>query len=158
MNKKLSNVISALTLIAVSMFTLSESLTCYANAAYTDEVSYRTNCINLYGDLNSDKYIDTFDLIEMRKLVIENEYSVLADLNYDEIVDTDDLTMLSDYVLGKNMLFDAYFYDDADEDSVCDLFEVAWLKTNPDSDDTDGDTISDYDEIVYKLYCFKRKL
>lgn len=98
--------ISTLTLIAVSMFTSSESLICYANAVSTDEISYRTNCFNLYGDLNDDKYIDTFDVIEMRKLVIENEYSVLADLNHDEIVNADDLTLLSDYVLGKDVMFD----------------------------------------------------
>lgn len=149
MNKKLSRTVSALTLIAVSMFTSSESLMCYANAESTDEVSYRTNCINLYGDLNNDKYIDTFDLIKMREMVVKNEYSTLVDLNCDEKVDADDLTVLSDYVLGKGILFDSYFYDDADEDKVCDLFEVAMLKTDPDSDDTDGDTISDYDEIVY---------
>ena len=149
MNKKLSKTISVLTLIAVATFTSSESIMCYANAASTNEVSYRTNCINLYGDLNSDKRIDTFDFIQMREMVVKNEYSTLADLNRDEKVDGDDLTVLSDYVLGKGVLFDSYFYDDADEDKVCDLFEVAMLKTDPDSDDTDGDKISDYDEIVY---------
>jgi len=149
MNKKLSKTISVLTLIAVATFASSESLMCYANSAFDDEVSYRTNCINLYGDLNNDKYIDAFDLIKMREMVVKNEYSTLADLNRDEKVDGDDLTVLSDYVRGKGVLFDSYFYDDADEDKVCDLFEVAMLKTDPDSDDTDGDTISDYDEIVY---------
>ncbi len=149
MNKRIKNVKLAATLIAVSMFTSSESFICYANAESKDEISYRTNCFNLYGDLNDDKYIDTFDIIEMRKMIVENEYSVLADLNHDEKINVDDLTMLNDYVLGKNVIFDSYFYDDADEDSVCDLFEVLWLKTNPDSADTDGDTISDYNEIVY---------
>lgn len=101
MNKKLSKVISSATLAAVSVFTLSDSQLCYVDAVDTNEKSYRTYCINTYGDLNDDGYTDTFDVIKMRKIVVENEYSVLADLNHDQKVDADDLTMLNDYVLGK---------------------------------------------------------
>ncbi|WP_303821980.1 hypothetical protein [Ruminococcus flavefaciens] len=51
--------------------------------------------------------------------------------------------------MGKNAFFDAYLYDDADEDSVCDMLEIAILESDPDSKDSDGDTLTDFEEIVY---------
>lgn len=111
--------------------------------------SYRTK-YTIYGDINKDKVIDVFDVTEMRICLANGEnYNSLLDLNYDETIDATDLQLLQDYILGKIAIFDAYYYDDADKDGICDLFEIAFLKTNPDSKDTDGDTLSDYDEIVY---------
>ena len=84
-----------------------------------------------------------------RKISDGSEYKVICDLNYDSVVDTSDLQLLQDYILGEAVIFDAYYYDDADADGICDLFEITLLKTNPDSKDTDGDTLSDLDEIIY---------
>lgn len=49
----------------------------------------------------------------------------------------------------KILFFDAYLYDDADEDSVCDILEIAFLQSDPDSKDTDSDSLTDFEEIVY---------
>ena len=111
--------------------------------------TYRTE-YTVYGDVNGDKVIDAFDIVEMRgRLVDGADYNSLLDLNHDEAVDAADLQLLQDYILGRIAIFDAYYYDDADTDGICDLFEIAFFETNPDSEDTDGDTLSDYDEIVY---------
>lgn len=111
--------------------------------------TYRTE-YTVYGDVNGDKVIDTFDVVEMRgRLVAGADYNSLLDLNHDEAVDEADLQLLQDYILGRIAIFDAYYYDDADTDGICDLFEIGFFETNPDSEDTDGDTLSDYDEIVY---------
>ncbi|MDO4831740.1 MAG: hypothetical protein Q4A46_09750, partial [Clostridia bacterium] len=93
--------------------------------------------------------IDSFDVILMRGKVANGNYDKNLDFNCDDKVDSDDLTLLSDYVLGKNCIFDAYLCEDADEDHICDMLELAYLKTDPDSKDSDGDTLTDYDEIVY---------
>lgn len=85
----------------------------------------------------------------MRKAIISGDTTQDLDFNRDDKVDSADLTLLSDYVLGKNTFFDAYLYDDADEDSVCDMLEIAILESDPDSKDSDGDTLSDFDEVVY---------
>lgn len=145
--KKFLKELEILTLsFAMVIFVLSSNLKIF-NEFNTNAVSYRTT-YTIYGDLNDDKRIDVFDVIEMRKRVISKDTSKELDLNHDNKVDASDLELLSDYVLGKVYIFDSYFYDDADEDGICDLLEVS-LKTNPDSADTDGDTLSDFDEIVY---------
>lgn len=111
--------------------------------------TYRTE-YTVYGDVNGDKAIDAFDVVEMRgRLIDGTDYNSLLDLNHDEAVNAADLQLLQDYILGRIAIFDAYYYDDADTDGICDLFEIAFFETNPDSEDTDGDTLSDYDEIVY---------
>ena len=144
MKKFLTSIVSAITLTAFCLNDLQLFPVHYnANAE-----SYRTS-YTIFGDLNNDKSIDSFDVILMRSKVMETEYDKLYDFNCDDKVDSDDLTLLSDYVLGKNCIFDAYLCDDADEDYVCDLIEVAYLKSNPDSKDSDGDTLTDFEEVVY---------
>lgn len=145
--KKFLKELEALTLsFAMVIFVLSSNLKIFSEFN-ANAVSYRTS-YTIYGDLNDDKRIDVFDVIEMRKRVISKDTSKELDFNHDNKVDTSDLELLSDYVLGKVYIFDSYFYDDADGDKICDLLEIS-LKTNPDSADTDGDTLSDFDEIVY---------
>ena len=127
---------------------LTASLNSFSNIPTANAVSYRTS-YKIYGDLNNDKAINSFDVISMRKAIISGDTTQDLDFNRDDKVDSADLTLLSDYVLGKNTFFDAYLYDDADEDSVCDMLEIAILESDPDSKDSDGDTLSDFDEVVY---------
>lgn len=141
MRKIISSIIAGTTLISLSLNNLS-------TIPKVNAVSYR-NTYKIYGDLNSDKRIDIYDVVSMRKEVLKGTYNKSLDFNCDNAVDSADLTLLNDYVLGKNSFFDAYLCDDADEDSVCDMLEIAFLQSDPDSEDTDGDTLTDFDEIVY---------
>lgn len=148
MKKALKNFIRIITVFAVFMFVLSNDFRIFSNEFKTIAESYRTT-YTLYGDLNNDKKIDSFDIVMMRQKVLSKDSDKKLDFNYDGKVDGSDLTLLSDYVLGKVSILDIYFYDDADADGLCDLVEISLLKTNPDSSDTDGDTLSDFEEIVY---------
>lgn len=140
----MKKVFSIILASAIMCFFVSSNIETNSEAA-----SYRTE-YTVYGDVNGDKVIDTFDVIEMRGILVDGaDYNSLLDLNHDEAVDAADLQLLQDYILGRIAIFDAYYYDDADTDGICDLFEIAFFETNPDSEDTDGDTLSDYDEIVY---------
>lgn len=140
--RKIFSSITAFTIFA------SISINNYPITFKTNAASYRTS-YKIYGDLNNDKAINSFDVISMRKAIISGDTTQDLDFNRDDKVDSADLTLLSDYVLGKNIFFDAYLYDDADEDSICDMLEIAILESDPDSKDTDGDTLSDFDEVVY---------
>lgn len=148
MKKILKRSILIMTILSMFMFVLSNNLQIFIGEFEAIAESYRTT-YTLYGDLNDDKKIDSFDLVIMRQKVLSKDTSKELDFNYDGKVDTSDLKLLSDYVLGKISILDIYFYDDADKDGICDLLEVSLFKTNPDSLDTDGDTLSDFDEIVY---------
>ncbi|MBR1431453.1 dockerin type I domain-containing protein [Ruminococcus sp.] len=141
MRKLISSIIAVTTLISLSF-------NCSSMIPETNAASYRTS-YKIYGDLNNDKVINSFDVISMRKAIISGDTSLNLDFNRDNKVDSADLTLLSDYVLGNNTFFDAYLYDDADEDSVCDMLEIAILESDPDSKDSDGDTLSDFYEVVY---------
>ena len=144
MRKFISSITESLTLTALLVNHSQFFPTIQTANAETFRTSY-----TIFGDLNDDKSIDSFDVILMRSKVTEAKYDKLYDFNCDDKVDSDDLTLLSDYVLGKNCVFDAYLCDDADEDYVCDMLEVAYLKSNPDSKDSDGDTLTDFEEVVY---------
>lgn len=148
MKKILKKFILIMTVFSVFMFVLSSNLRIFTSDFETMAESYRTT-YTIYGDLNNDKKIDSFDVVMMRQKVLSKDTSKELDFNYDGKVDVSDLKLLNDYVLGKISILDIYFYDDADEDGLCDLLEVSLLKTNPDSLDTDGDTLSDFDEVVY---------
>lgn len=147
MKKILKKSILIMTILSMFMFVLSNNLKILTSEFETMAESYRTT-YTIYGDLNNDKKIDSFDVVVMRQKVLSKDTSKELDFNYDGKVDASDLKLLSDYVLGKISILDIYFYDDADKDGLCDLLEVS-LKTNPDSLDTDGDTLSDFDEVVY---------
>lgn len=144
MRKKLSSIVASITIASIILNHI-QSIPVLQNA---EAASFRTT-YTVFGDLNADKVIDSFDVALMRKKATEGKYDKAYDLNFDKKIDGDDLILLSDYVLGKNCIFDAYLCDDADEDYICDMLEVAYLKTNPDSKDTDGDTLSDFEEVVY---------
>ncbi len=135
-------------ILSMFMFVLSNNLRIFTSEFETMAESYRTT-YTLYGDLNGDKKIDSFDIVMMRQKVLSKDTSKELDFNYDGKIDGSDLKLLSDYVLGRVSILDIYFYDDADEDGLCDFMEISLLKTNPDSSDTDGDTLSDFDEVVY---------
>ena len=133
--------------VAVTTF-ITASLNSFIAIPKTMAASYRTT-YKIYGDLNSDNKIDIFDVISMRKAVLKGDYDINLDFNCDDAVDSEDLDLLNDYVLGNNTFFDIYLNDDADEDQICDIYEAVVYKSDPDSKDTDGDTLSDYEEVVY---------
>lgn len=125
---------------------------------YTLEMMYKnplliwnneSSSLNLYGDLNSDYIIDAFDLVLMRQMIINNDYSKYADLDDDGDVDIEDLNWLSNYLLLKVKSFPVYNNFDSDGDGLTDYVEVENYGTNPHKADTDGDGLSDYFEIVW---------
>lgn len=112
--------------------------------------SYRTD-YTVYGDLNKDNVLDTFDLILLRKKINNKEYDKESDLDNNGILNENDLLLLSDYLLGIDTFFTAYLNDDADKDGLCDLAEIRYYNTDPDNSDTDGDELPDYYEITNTL-------
>ena len=128
MHKLISSVFATVTVATISLNNFEFVPMLIDAKAASIRTSY-----TIYGDLNNDKIIDSFDVTLMRSKVAEGKYNKLYDFNYDNIVDSAYLLLLSDYVLGKNCIFDAYLCEDADEDYVCDMLEVAYFKTNPDS-------------------------
>lgn len=56
-----------------------------------------TQTYTIYGDLNGDKVIDSFDLVQMRRDIQNEQASTSSDLNRDEFVDEDDLIELQEY-------------------------------------------------------------
>jgi len=142
MRKLFSSIVTVTTILTLSLNSFQSHL------PKTNAVSYRST-YKLYGDINSDKTIDSFDVISMRKAIINGEYNQDLDFNINDNVDFSDLSLLNDYILGKNTFFYSYLKDDSDKDSICDMFEISLLGTNPDSNDTDGDKLSDFEEITY---------
>lgn len=123
---------------------------------YTLEMMYKnplliwsdeSNSLKLYGDLNDDLIIDAFDLVLMRQMVINNNYSKYADLDVDDDVDEEDLKWLSNYLLGKVKSFPVYNKFDSDNDGLTDYVEVENYGTSPHKADTDGDGLNDYFEL-----------
>ncbi len=65
-----------------------------------------SNCI--IGDINNDGYINSFDVVLLRKLIINSDLSLnkeSADINGDNIIDTRDLRELQQFVLGERSSF-----------------------------------------------------
>lgn len=126
--------------------------------SYTLEMMYKnplliwnneSSSLNLYGDLNSDYIIDAFDLVLMRQMVINNNYSKYADLDADDDVDEEDLKWLSNYLLGKVKSFPVYNQFDSDKDGLSDYIEVQFAGSSPNKVDTDGDGLTDFEEVMY---------
>ncbi|MDE5557745.1 MAG: thrombospondin type 3 repeat-containing protein [Ruminococcus sp.] len=103
----------------------------------------------IYGDMNTDKVLDAFDLVLMRKMYLENGYVDYADLDDDGDLDADDLKWLEDYLLSRVNSFPVYNNFDSDGDGLTDYVEVEIYGINPHKADTDGDGLSDYFEIVW---------
>ena len=147
MKKLFKKTTSTILALAVSFQTASINTTnaIKANAENTNPT------YTVYGDLNSDKEIDVFDLVHMRKNIQAEHASDSLDLNLDEVIDEDDLLELQDYSLGVSTFFAAYMSDDADNDGLCDAIELSTTKSNPNSEDTDGDGLTDYEEVFLTL-------
>lgn len=125
---------------------------------YTLEMMYKNplliwnneySSLILYGDLNSDYIIDAFDLVLMRQMVINNNYSKYSDLDADDDVDEEDLKWLSNYLLGKVKSFPVYNQFDSDKDGLSDYIEVQFAGSSPNKVDTDGDGLTDFEEVMY---------
>ena len=97
----------------------------YANLEeYIDDSDYydafcltdvRSPLDHLYGDINDDGVIDSFDVINYRKYIAGNLSSGLskdmflnADINQDEVIDEDDLRQVIDFTLGKTTEFNSF--------------------------------------------------
>ncbi len=55
------------------------------------------------GDVNSDRYVDVYDLCEMRRIVIDGgaKHFGAADLNGDDAVTAEDLNLLQKFIMGE---------------------------------------------------------
>ena len=103
----------------------------------------------IYGDMNTDRILDAFDLVLMRKMYLESGYEKYADLDADGDLDADDLIWLESYLLSEVKSFPVYNNFDSDGDGLTDYIEVEIYGTNPHKADTDGDGLDDYFEIVW---------
>ena len=91
-------------IIAMVMFWVTSSVTV---KDVVDEITANavSNCI---GDINNDGYINSFDVVLLRKLIINSDLSLnkeSADINGDNIIDTRDLRELQQFVLGERSSF-----------------------------------------------------
>lgn len=143
MNKKSKRILS--TIITGTVLLSAISYFSYDNIVKAD--SYRTN-YTIYGDLNKDNVLDVFDIIMLREKINNKKYDKESDLNGDKVLNENDLSLLSNYLLGTDTFFSAFFNDDADEDELCDIAEVKYFNTDPDNSDTDKDNLPDYYEIT----------
>ena len=148
MNSLIKKSAAFISAVAMANTALADGISETLRTHSADKVSYRTT-YPIFGDLNDDKRIDSFDVALMRQVIAKKEYNRMADLNGDKKNDKADLLLLNNYVLGKFSFFDAIYSVDADEDSICDAAEVAVFKTDPDSKDTDGDGLTDFEEVMY---------
>ena len=53
-----------------------------------------------YGDANYDGSLDIIDLVCIKKLIVNRQYTIGADCKYDEILDSADLTQIKKWLLG----------------------------------------------------------
>lgn len=87
-----------------------------------------TQTYTIYGDLNGDKVIDSFDLVQMRRDIQNEQASTSSDLNRDEFVDEDDLIELQEYSLKygntKTQRDDNYNYYDKTAEK--DNYKINW--------------------------------
>lgn len=118
----------------------------FVQPSKTKAYTYRTD-YTIYGDVNGDKVIDSYDLIALNKKIINGNYTKICDLNCDEKINADDATLLKRYILGDRTVFDAYYNEDTDGDGLSDFSEIIEIGTDPDSTDTDNDGLSDYQEL-----------
>lgn len=134
----------------------------HANSSSTET----ENLFNIYGDINGDCIIDSFDVVAMRTMISNKTINKQCDLDFSGTVDENDLKLLSDYVLGGVELYSFYLEADSDGDGLKDVDEILYTQTSPydkysngmvdsnndailDSDaDLDSDGLTNYEEIV----------
>lgn len=70
--------------------------------------------IHLYGDINDDGVVDSFDVLSYRKYIagtmknkLTKDMFLNADINQDEVIDEDDLRQVIDFTLGKKSEFNS---------------------------------------------------
>ena len=98
--KMLKKILSTLTAVAVTIFVSSGSLQTVVNEIRVDAAENEV----IYGDINNDGNIDSFDVIAIRRLLNSGNTSETyksADLNGNNIVDAVDMYLLQSYVIGK---------------------------------------------------------
>lgn len=76
-----------------------------SSAPSSNETAAPVSTKKIVGDINSDGYIDTFDVIRVRQLAISGDVTSaqlkLADINGDKQINETDIGLISDFVLGK---------------------------------------------------------
>jgi len=80
-----------------------------------DIVYIRDSGIQIYGDINGDETVDTYDIITFRKYVTADSYDGLtedqianADINKNGSIDAEDLQKVIDFTLGRSTGIDEY--------------------------------------------------
>ena len=104
MNKIFSKILSTLTAGAVTIFVSSYSLQTVVNDIRANAAENEV----IYGDINNDGNIDSFDVVAIRQILNSGNTSEAykaADLNGNNIVDAADMYLLQSYVIGKIDLF-----------------------------------------------------
>lgn len=106
------------------------------------------------GDINSDNKINVTDLIWFKSYIIENGITEVSldcgDINNDEEIDAADCLLLNYYLTGVLPAMGKKLKTDNDSDFIPDVIEEEY---NLDSKkaDSDGDNLSDYEEIMITL-------
>ena len=101
--QKLNKVVSLL--IAMVMCWITSSITI---KDIMDEITAYATSDYIVGDVNNDSRIDSFDVVLLRKAIVNSDSSLKiesADLNGDNIIDARDLRELEQFVLGNRNNF-----------------------------------------------------
>ena len=100
-------------------------------------LSVRSPMDHLYGDINDDGVIDSFDVITYRKYVagtlkteLTNDMFLNADINKDEVIDEDDLRQVIDFTLGKTSEFNSPAIGSIRLDNTVDVLASEGVKTD----------------------------
>lgn len=82
--------------LSITIKDIMDEITAYATSDY------------IVGDVNNDSRIDSFDVVLLRKAIVNSDSSLKiesADLNGDNIIDSRDLRELEQFVLGNRNNF-----------------------------------------------------
>ncbi len=100
-------------------------------------LSVRSPFDHIYGDINDDGVINSFDVINYRKYIagtLKNELTkdmfLNADINKDEVIDKDDLSQVIDFTLGKTSEFNSPEIGSIRLDNTVDVLASEGVKTD----------------------------
>lgn len=116
----------------------------------TAKAAEGTSAKRTYGDLNKDGNIDVFDLMHLKKMLLEETKTneIISDVDGDGETTFKDITEMGKYIMGEVPLLQSEVKLDTDEDGICDYLETL-LGTDFSDPDSDKDGFSDFEELYF---------
>ncbi len=130
--------------MTISVFPLNEL------SVKTVKAAEGTSAKRTYGDLNKDGNIDVFDLMHLKKMLLEETKTneIISDVDGDGETTFKDITEMGKYIMGEVPLLQSEVKLDTDEDGICDYLETL-LGTDSSDTDSDKDGFSDFEELYF---------